>query len=76
MIIYFFKLCLFFIKEAATLSLIFAPLQETEHPDLQSEDPGFNDTEADRTGSPCTNIWNFLQFSGIRISVLTAGTYI
>ena len=37
------------------LSKIFAPLQETEHPDLLSEYPGFFVTEIDRVGNLSTN---------------------
>ena len=32
LIIYYFELCIFFIKEAVILSYIFGPLQESERP--------------------------------------------
>ena len=77
-IIYSFKVCLFFIKEAVVLILryfkIFALLQETEHSDLWFEHPRFFDVEVDRTGNPSTNIWNILQFSSAYVSDFTAHT--
>ena len=75
LIIYCFKVCVLFIKDAVFLSYIFALLQETEHSDLQPEHRGFFDTEVDRTGSPSTNIWNILQFSSTYVSDFTAHTY-
>ena len=77
-IIYCFKVCLFFIKEAVVLSLryfkIFAPLQETEHSDLWFEHPRFFDVKVDRTGNPRTNILNILEFSSAYVSDFTAHT--
>ena len=58
LIIYGFKVCVFFIKEVVILSKIFAPLRENEHSDLQYEHPGFFDTEVNRTIKRSTNICN------------------
>ena len=70
MIIYGFKVCIFFIKEVVILSKMFTLLRENEHSDLQYEHPGFFDTEVNRTGNPRTNIWNILRFSSTYVSVL------
>ena len=61
MVIYYFKVSIFFIKEVVTLSYIYDPLYETEHPDIE----GFFDNEVDHKDNPNTNMCNNPQFRSI-----------
>ena len=63
LIIYCFKVCVFFIKEVVVLSWIFAPPKEIERSNFYSEHPGIFFTEVDPAGNLSTNIWNIAEFS-------------
>ena len=70
LVIYYFKVFLFFVKEVVTLIKIHDHLQKTENPHIG----GFFDTEVDHKGNANRDICNIHQFSRIYTSNFTTHT--